>query len=206
MAANLFEKAKAAQPAKPKAKGKVKPEINVEDLRLYAALNAAQKTIETLVESLKESVNSQALEAFLNSQKKDSINGVDGDTNASLQLRKRTSRSVLSDQEQAVLAELGIDIEKSADSRFYINNRYAEDMDLLGKVSAALEGIVPDDFLGHTGDKYVVGDKAVVQALELDDVDTRRDVLKIVATQAARTKFGGTHEEMLQILDEVLKG
>ena len=206
MAANLFEKAKAAQPTKPKAKGKAKPEINVEDLRMYAALNAAQKTIATLVDSLKESVNDQALEAFLASQKKDSINGVDGDTNASLQLRKRTSRSVLSDHEQTVLAELGIDISKSADSRFYISNKYAEDTELLGKVSDALDGIVPDDFLGHTGDKYVVGDKAVIQALEIDDANTRRDVLKMVATQAARTKFGGSHDEMLEILDEVLKG
>ena len=139
--ANLFEAAKKTEIAAPKSKGKSKPQIAVEDLRMYAALKAAQKTIETLVDPLKESVNDVALEAFLTAGTKDSIQGVDGDTTASLQLRKRTSRSALSEQEVLVLKAADVAYEKSADSKFYINNAYSEDNELLGKVSDALEGI-----------------------------------------------------------------
>ena len=203
---NMFEKAKVTETAKPKSKGKSKPQINVEDLHMYAALKAAEKAIGTMVETLKETVNDTALDAFIASGRGHSIQGIDGDTTASLQLRKRTSRSVLSDQEQLVLAELNISTEKSADSRFYINNQYAEDSDLLEKVASALEGIVPEDFIGHTGEKYVVTSDSMREAFANCDESNLRDVLKIVATQAARTKFGGSHDDMVAILDGVLKG
>lgn len=207
MAANMFDKAKATETAKPKVKGKAKPQINVEDLHMYAALKAAEKAIGTMVETLKEDVNETALAAFVEAGNATSIQGVDGDTTASLQLRKRTSRSVLSDQEKLVLDELNISVEKSADSRFYINNEYAEDQELLGKVAAALDGIVPEDFIGHTGEKFVVTSASVGEAFKnCDGPDQLRDILKIVATQAARTKFGGSHDDMVAILDGVLKG
>jgi len=203
---NMFEKAKTTTAAKPKASGKAKPQVSVEDLHMYAALKAASKAIETMTDTLKESVNEAALDAFIASQKTESIQGIDGDTTASLQLRKRTSRSALSDQEKVVLDELGIDSEKSADSKFYINGAYSEDQELLGKVAAALDGIVPDDFIGHTGEKFVTTSDSLGQAMKIEDEATRRDVIKIVATQAARTKFGGSHQDMLAILDGVLKG
>lgn len=94
----------------------------------------------------------------------------------------------------------------SANSKFYISSKYSEDAALLEKVSNALDGIVPDDFLGHTGDKYVTSASSIVEAMKIADKDVRRDVLKIVGVQATRTKFGGSHDEMLAILDKVLKG
>ena len=206
MAANMFEKAKVTETAKPKLKGKAKPQINVADLHMYAALKAAEKAIGTMVDTLKEDVNEAALEAFVAAGRSDSIQGIDGDTTASLQLRKRSSRSVLSQQEVLVLNELNISVEKSQDSRFYINNDYSEDTVLLGKVAAALDGIVPDDFIGHTGEKFVVAEASMRETFENCDKTNLRDVLKIVATQAARTKFGGSHDDMVAILDGVLKG
>lgn len=204
---NLFEKAKATEVAKPKAKGKAKPQINVEDLHVYAALKAAEKAIATMVETLEESVKEVALDAFIASRRSDSIQGIDGDTTASLQLRKRTSRSVLSEQEKLVLDELNISTEKSLSSRFYINNKYAEDTELLEKVASALEGIVPDDFIGHTGEKFVVTADSIRETFaNVKDADKLRDILKIVGTQATRTKFGGSHDDMVAILDGVLKG
>lgn len=203
---NMFEKAIVTETVKPKAKGKAKPQIDVKDLHMYAALKAAEKAIGTMVETLQEDVNGIALEAFIASGRSDSIQGIDGDTTASLQLRKRTSRSVLSEQEVLVLDELNISSEKSADSRFYINNKYAEDGKLLEKVAAALEGIVPEDFIGHTGERFVTTADSVREAFANCDETNLRDVLKIVTTQAARTKFGGSHDDMLAILDGVLKG
>ncbi len=203
---NLFEAAaaKVGTVDAPKGKGKTKAEIDVEGLRHYAALKNAQKQIDAALETLKEDVNGAAIDYFLAAQRKDSIQGVDGDTTASLQLRKRTSRSVLSDHEYSVLNDLGIDTDVAADARFYIDNKYAEDTELLGKVSAALEGIVPADFLGATQPKYVVSGNAVDQALQIDDETMRETIVDMVTTQAARCKFGGSNEEALNILREVL--
>ncbi len=206
VASNLFEQAaaKVGTEAPAKGKGKAKHQINIDGLREYAALKNAQKQIEAALETLKEDVNGAALDYFLNSQRSDSINGIEGDTTASLQLRKRSTRSVLSDQEALVLNELNVDILHDADARFYINNDYSEDAELLGKVSAALDGIVPADFLKATQAKYVVGPKAVGQALDIEDEDTRATVVDMVTTQAARCKFGGSNEEALNILRDVL--
>ena len=206
VATNLFEQAaaKAGTDTAPKAKGKQKHQIDIDGLREYAALKNAQKQIEAAIETLKEDVNGAALDYFLNSQRSDSINGIEGDTTASLQLRKRTTRSILSDQEALVLNELNIDIQQDADARFYINNDYSEDQELLGKVSKALDGIVPADFLKATAAKFVVGPKAVGQALDLEDEAQRATVVGMVTTQAARCKFGGSNEEALDILRDVL--
>jgi len=202
--ANLFDKAKKATPASTGKKKSTKPEYGVDSLRDYAALKNAQKQIEAALELLKEEVNEQAFAIFMDRRDPASFNGVDGDTNASLQLRRRTSRSVLSESEMAVLEQHHIDIMKTEDSRFYIDRRYSDDSEILGKVSEALDGIVPDDFFGHTGDKFVVGGEALSQTMKIDDDSDRAVVAKIVGTQAARTKFGGSNEEALEILREVI--
>ncbi len=165
-----------------------------------------EKALEKMVETLKASINEEAMAVFMKKGTAESFVGTDGMTTASIQLRKRSGRSKLSEQERLVLDELGIDTTKSDDSRFYINNKYSEDTALLGKVSEALDGIVPDDFLGHTGDKYVTTADSIRQAFEKTDESNREQVLGIVGTQAARTKFGGTHDEMVAILDKILKG
>lgn len=203
--ANMFEKAKQTEVKKPKSKGKAKPEFDIADLETYAAIQAAKKTLETMEKTLKSSINEEAIEIFANKKSAESFNGVDGDTTASLQLRKRSGRSVLSEQEKTILDNLGISNEKSADSKFYINSKYAEDGDLLEKVSAALEDIVPEDFFGHTGEKFVTTDSSIAEAFKNCEGDELIDVLKIVGTQAARTKFGGSHDDMVKILDALLK-
>jgi hypothetical protein len=204
--ANMFEKAKATETVKPKAKGKTKFQADISDLNMYAAIQAAKKTLETMETSLKSTINDEALDLFVQRKTAESFNGVDGDTTASLQLRKRSGRSVLSEQEQIVLKGLGISTEKSGDTKFYIDSKYAEDGDLLEKVSTALDGIVPDDFFGHTGEKFVTTGDSIREAFEKCEGDELRDVLKIVGTQAARTKFGGSHDDMVEILDSILKG
>jgi len=201
----MFAKAKETEVVKPKSKGKAKLRKDIAELHTYAAIQYAKKTLETVEATLKLDINEEAMAIFLSKGTAESFQGVDGDTTASIQLRKRSGRSVLSEQERLVLDDLGIATEKSNDSRFYINTKYSEDTDLLAKVSAALDGIVPDDFLGHTGDKYVTTSDSIRQAFEKTDESNREQVLGIVGTQAARTSFGGSHQEMVKILDAILK-
>ncbi len=199
--------AQAQTVAKTKSSGgKTKPQIAVEGLREYAALKYALNMIDTVVKELKGTVDGTALEAFLTARRSDSVQGVDGDTTASLQLRKRTARSALSDFEKETLDGLGIATEKSADSKVYINAKYADDDKLADKVFKALKGIVPDDFLLSTGEKFITTSDSLRQAMEIEDENDRRTVVEMVSTSAARCKFGGSHEEMLSILDGVLKG
>lgn len=203
--ANMFEAAKAKTPAKSTGKGKAtKPQFDITSLREYAALKNAQKQIAAALETLKEEVNDQALDLFLNKMDPASFQGVDGDTTASLQLRRRSSRSVLSEAETDLLNAHEIEMVKTEDSRFYIDRRYSDDQELLGKVATALEGVVPEDFIGHTGDKYIVGKDALSQALKIADENDRRSVAKVVGTQAARCNFGGSNEEALRILQDVI--
>lgn len=205
---NMFQKAAAnVDVAKPKGNKKAKPSFEVADLHMFAALKAASKSIETVLATLKEDIDTEALDRFILNRNGNSFEGTDGATSGSMQLRKRSSRSVLSEQEKLVLDEIGIDTEKSAEARFYINNKYADDHKLLEKVSKALDGIVPDDFLGATSEKHIVGADSLNQAFaKCKDNDQLRDVLKIVATQACRVTFGGSHDEMVKILDTVLRG
>lgn len=203
--ANMFDKAKATTPTKTVGKGKsAKPQFDIESLREYAALKNAAKQIDAALETLKEEVNDQALEIFLNSQDKASFQGIEGDTTASLQMRRRSSRSILSEAEAALLGTHEIDVVKTEDSRFYISRDYSDNPELLGKVSAALDGIVPDDFFGHTGDKYIAGPECLTQALKIADEDERRNVVKVVGTQATRANFGGSNEEALAVLQNVI--
>lgn len=202
---NMFTAAKEKTPTKTVGKGKAtKPQFDIDSLREYAALKNAAKQIDTVLETLKEEVNDQALDIFLNSQNKASFQGVDGDTTASLQLRKASSRSTLSEASQELLAANDVDTVKTEDSRFYIDRKYSDNAELLEKVAAALEGVVPEDFFGHTGDKYIVGPNALEQALKIEDEDARRSVTKVVGTQATRANFGGSNEEALNILRDVL--
>lgn len=204
-ATNMFTKAKATTPAKTVGKGKsAKPQFDIESLREYAALKNASKQIDAALEVLKEEVNEQALEIFLNSQSKESFQGIEGDTTASLQMRRRSSRSILSDAEQELLVQHDIDTVKTEDSRFYISRDYSDDSEMLAKVAAALEGIVPEDFFGHTGDKYIAGPECLVQALKIADENDRRNLVKVVGTQATRANFGGSNEEALAVLKDVI--
>lgn len=204
--ANMFEKAKGATTSTTKKKASNKFSCDIADLEMYAAIQAAKKTLETMESTLKASINDEAMDVFVNKGSAESFNGTDGDTTASLQLRKRSGRSALSEQEKLILDDKGISTEKSADSKFYINSKYAEDGDLLAKVSEALEDIVPEDFFGHTGEKYVTTSDSIREAFEKLEGDDLRDVLGIVGTQAARTKFGGSHDDMVKILGSILEG
>lgn len=208
MGTNLFQKAKAKANDKTKSPAKkAKEVVEIEDLRKYAAIQAIKKAIETMESTLKASVNEQVLEYFVENRTDKSFDGADDDTTASCQIRKRSSRSTLSEQEVKILSELGISIEKSKDCGFRINNKYAEDDKLLARVSKALEGVkgIPEDFIEATPEKYVTTETSISEALrKVKDSDQLRDVLCMVGVIATRPKFGGSHEDMMEILEEAI--
>lgn len=191
-----------------KSKPKVAVQAEIQDLHEYAALKYAQKMIETTLETLKDSVNEQAFDRFVEVRDAKSFKAAEGDTNGSMQLRRRTSRSFVTETDRELLEANGVGTKLAETSHFFIKKEAAANDDLMGKIAAALEAadINIDDVFGHTGDKYIVDENCLADAMKIEDEDTRRSVLKVVGTQAARVSFGGNHEEMLEILDGVLKG
>ena len=208
---NAFNKvrANASQTEVKDSKKRVtKVDTEITDLHEYAALKYAHKLIGTELDTLKQSVNEQAFDRFVETRSPKSFKGAEGDTSGSLQLRRRTSRSFLTDADRELLEKHDVGTKFAESSHFFIKREASENDELMGKIAEALEAadINIDDVFGHTGDKYIVAETALDDAMKIDDEDERRAVLGVVGTQAARVSFGGDHDEMLSILDDVLKG
>lgn len=203
--ANLFKK---AAPVTAEAKGtkkSKKAEHHISGLQQLAELDALIKSASALKASLEAEVKEAALEIAIENaggKKPESFRGVDGIASASLEFRKRSSASSLSQSEVDLLSEHGISAERVEVTKhlYAINPAYAADDSLLEKVSAALEGIVPDDFImvQEGKDKYIVNDAAVDKAFA---VKAPVEVIKTVITQAIKPKLEQT--DLGAIIDDL---
>lgn len=171
--------------------------VPITDLRELALVSAAIKNLEGIKESLSASVNDQILDRFVETHdgsKPNNFKGSDTDTIASCQLRKRSSRSNLSDSDLDLLRKVGVSFEESVSTMFYINKTHAANADLLQRVSDALDKVdgIPGDFILSTPEKYVTTEKSLDEAfaagLSSDDL---RNLLKVVGTIASRPKYNG---------------
>ena len=205
---NKVRKNASQTEVKDKSSRTVKVDAEISDLREYAALKYASKMIETELDTLKQSVNEQAFDRFVETRSPKSFKGSEGDTTGSLQLRRRTSRSHLTDADRELLEKHDVGTKFAESSHFYIKREASDNDELMGRIAEALEAadINIDEVFGHTGDKYIVAETALDDAMKIEDEDDRRAVLGVVGTQAARVSFGGSHDDMLAILDDVLKG
>ena len=143
--------------------------VSITDLRELAIVTTAIKSLEGMKETLSASVNDQILDRFVeihDGSKPKNFKGSDTDTTASCQLRKRSSRSNLSDSDIDLLKKVGVSFEESVSTMFFINKTHAANADLLKRVSDALEKVegIPGDFIQSTPEKYVTTDKSLDEA------------------------------------------
>jgi len=151
---NLFATATVA-PEKKSAKKGAKAEIQIAGLEVYAALDAAYKTIEALKKDAREAIDAQIKGYFVKEgaalqAQPANFRGVDSDASASCELKKRSSRSALNEQEVQLLEEAGIPVETLQDKpeTFIINPAYLSDTKLMNKVGEALGKMgLPVDFI-----------------------------------------------------------
>lgn len=209
--------AAAKQDAGTAKKGKSKPKVDsvlmpgLEDL---AIVNAVIKQLETVQTTLKADINEQMLEEFTDrgieaGKKPANFAGTDEQAEGSMQLKKRSSRSVLSAADVELLEEVGVSFAESDDSLFYINKKYAGDDKLLSKVSKALDKVpgIPTDFIEATPTKHVVTDESIDEVFKNKlDREKTREVLQVVATFATRAKYTGDHAELMDKLSELIDG
>ncbi len=184
--------------------------VNTPGLHLYAALNALKANIEGRIEVVANEIkfgrtdkNGTIIGGMLDyfvtngmkAQKKpDNYKGEDQGTVASLQMKARGAGSALSEEEQILFSDNDIPLEEivDRDETFVINPAYGKDMDMLARVSEALEGLgLPADFiLRQEKVSKVVATPASMDAIfGLEDVDLVKALVPLVSTFAIRATF-----------------
>lgn len=182
----VFDKAQSLN-AKPKtAKGKKdKVEVELQGLRDYALLSALIKNLETLKDTIEVEVKDQAFDKFVefaNGKRPENFRGTDGNASASVEVRKRSTRSTLSQEEQDLLTKAGVPFDTEIDvaGTFVINPTYLTDTVLMAKVEKALEGVkgLPADFIQKQEPvtRVVATDESVDKAFATEDEDAIRAV------------------------------
>ena len=190
---------------KPKA-GKDKEQLQLSGIEDLAVIDAVIKQAEAIAATLKAKLNDTTFDHFASKvgqpDRPSSFEGIDGNATASLEIRKRSANSVLSADEVAVLAAEGITAHEEVIKPFlfHINEKYAGDTALLGKVEAALAGIVPDDFIQQQVEikKYVVSDAMLDELFRRHPLpggstvpanEKQKSLLKLMVTMAVKPKL-----------------
>jgi hypothetical protein len=207
---NVFEKAKKI-PAK-KSSEKVKREEDTfptAGLELYAEIDALEKALAALKKTVRGDVEASMKDHFV-AHGPENYKGRDGQASASLELRKRSSASGLSEAEQLLVSVHDIETEVVEDrpETYVINPAYAQDPKTLKKVAAALSKIkdLPEDFLMYqeSTKKTVMTEHSIEQVFKINDPDTIRELLPIVGTLAIKPKTTKSITEVVETIKEVL--
>jgi hypothetical protein len=194
---SMFEKAKAS-PVTTKAAPKKgdKAVFAIAGMEAFAAVKAVEKALKAVSSTLEQGVKAQMAVKFVEigmkkGSRPDSFKGEEGQGSASCELRCRTSTSVLTVEEQSLLEEHKIPVVTldTVVETFIINPAYADNSDLLERVSKALEGIegMPADFILHQSQKKVCADEASMNAVfALKDKAVVAALLPLVSTLAVK--------------------
>lgn len=199
---NMFTAAKAA-PAPVKAKAKADKEtVQMDGLEGLAALTALIKNLEAVKSTIEAEVKAEQRAHFIEHGAKNFI-GVDGIATASIECRKRSTTSVLSDAEVEALeaADIPVGSIEVMPERFVVNPDKMSDQKLLQRVSDALSKIPgTEDFImlqeGVT--KSVVTEETFAKATETKDL--RSQFISTVAVMAVKPKLDG-EVDVAKLLD-----
>jgi hypothetical protein len=216
---NLFDQARGNKKstAVTKKTGKAKPEHEIPGLLDYCALDAVAKAIEAIAATIKEGVTSQMTNILVKEgstlkRRPANFRGIEGTQgSASCELRKRTSRATLTDDDVALLEEHNIhyDTVDDVQETFVINPAYAGDQDILSKVSAALTKVkgLPADFivLQEGKSRRVVSEQTLNEVFALGNQRLIRQLFGIVATLAVKPTFKGKLDEALDQIKPLLQ-
>jgi hypothetical protein len=206
---SMFKKATEIKTEAPKKKGKEKEQLSIKGLRQIAILDAVVKQATAMLSTLKAEVNSTGFAHFVGlagkvATRPSSFEGVDGVATASVEVRKRSSGSVLTEDEVKVLTDAGLDVAEKViqPHLFAINPAYASDEALLEKVEKAIAKIVPADFIVQQQEvkKPVVSDEMLDEAFK---EGASEEVLRILTTMALKPKLTADYDMSHVLTDAV---
>ena len=196
MKTNMFAKAKVIEAPVKSSKKDEKAEVRIDGLEDYAIITNLVKSLTAVQTTVGEAVKSEMRTIFAANRKRpENFRGIDGKASASCELRKRSSASPLNDVEVELLERNNIpyDTLPVVEERFVINPAYADDQDLLERISAALSKAkgLPEDFilLQKGSAKKVVSDATIEKVFECGLAETYIDT---VCTLAIKPKLDET--------------
>ena len=197
---SIFATAKKVA-AKPAAAKKTKEEIAVAGVQQLAEIKAMMDSLAAVAKTLETQVKEAGFTEFLNMEtniRPESFKGTDGLASCSVEMRKRGTNSALNLDEVEILTNLGLKTftQVVTTEMFGINPIYAGDEKLMAKVSAALEKIVPEDFivLQEGVSKQVVDDALCDAAFKLKNADDRETALRLVTTMALKPRLNADYD------------
>lgn len=205
----LFANAKTLSAPKAKKVSEVSQYV-IAGLSRFAALTAAIKSLGALAEVEETNVKAKMIDQFVASgmarnSKPDNFEGVEELASASCQLKIRSSASVLSDEDVAILKKENIPYNEHTkqEEAFLINPKYTNDMELLSRVEEALANVaLPEDFLlkQEKISVNVASPKSIDAIFALKNEEKIRALLPLVTTLAIKPKIEGN---FWAILDDI---
>lgn len=210
MAKGLFSS--AATIKAPVAKGRKAEVASIEmpGMERFAAIKAAIDTLTALAGVEEAALKGLMADRFINvgttaQARPDNFKGLDGAAEGSCQLKVRSTASVLSEDDQKLLAthEIPFGSITKTEEAFLINPIYTNDMALLAKVEEALENVdLPDNFLMKQEKVSVsIVTEESLTAVFKKTPDVAEVLLPVVSTMAIRPKIDG---DFWAILDSVM--
>jgi hypothetical protein len=204
---SMFKTAKAIETTPAKKAADKKDQVALPGLLHLAEIDALMKSLAGLKTTLEQEVKAEGFDHFFDVAQKtgkrpDNFRGVDGIATASIEMRKRSTASALSEEEQALFEKHNLPTQKvvSVQKLFGINPAFANDDALLEKVSVALEGIVPDNFIVVQEEKFkiVVGDETMDAAFTNK---APREIIEAITVMAIKPKLEST--DIAKIINDV---
>ena len=199
---SLFNAAKnaGAAPKAKTAKKSDKAEVSIAGLKNLASIDVMIAALEAARVTLEDQIKEQMHNTFVQDgeeigKRPANFRGVEDGFEASCELRKRTSRSVLTEEELAMLEQNNIPYETIIDTKeaFFINPDYAADAALMDKVSKALEKVpgLPNNFIQYQAEvsRKVASDESLDTVFKNGVADA---LLPVVGTLALKPKTGET--------------
>ncbi len=192
---------KEVEAPKTAKKGKSVDMVPTSGLQLYAALQALKTNVEAQIAVVEVGLKDAILDRAAKLKNTDSWKATEKGSTGSMQLRTRSTRSTLSDEEQQLFDDNEIPYAPQVET-WTINPEYAGDEDLLAKIEAALDVIVPDGFFQkQIVSKPVATDESIKTIMGKGD-NLRRALLKTATTPAIRSTFLG--KDPLEVAGAVL--
>lgn len=197
---SIFKNAKVATAKPTAAAKKTKQEISIVGIQQLAEIKAMMISLEAAAKTIEGEIKEAGFAEFLTmsgSVRPESFKGIDGMATCSVEMRKRGTNSALNEDEIAVLEGLGLKpfTQVVTTEMFGINPIYAGNEILMGKVSKALEKIVPEDFIVLQAgvSKKVVDDALCDAAFQMKAGEDRATAVRMVTTMALKPKLNAEY-------------
>ena len=212
---NLFDNAKVAPTAKKNGKKADKVEVKIDGLHTVAALDAAEKAIKGLKESLRGTIDAQILDYFVNAsaetkRQPENFRGYEENASASCELKKRSTRSPLNEVEVKILSENNVPFEEVTDraETFIINPKYVSDDKLMMRVGMTLgkiPGMPPDFIQKQEAVRSTVVSEESLPAVFSGPTDKVAELLRIVGVIALKPKLDETNlPEIMELIRDLV--